>query len=81
MRKIFGQMRDMFSLKWYGYPIYMTEPPSYPKRLIVIDLTSIGGFIAVGFLLRIFLPSFGWLALLLWAPYAAVRAYLLYRAD
>jgi uncharacterized protein (DUF983 family) len=72
----------MFSLKWYGYPIYNTEPPSYPKQLNVIDLTSIGGFIAVGFLfLRIFLPSLGWLALLLWVPYVAVRAYLLYRAD
>jgi hypothetical protein len=81
MRKIFAQMRDMFSLKWYGSPIYTEEPPSNPKRLIVIDLTSIGGFIAIGFILRLFLPSLGWLPLLLWVPYAAVRAYLFYRGD
>lgn len=81
MRKILAQMRDMFSLRWYGSPIYTSEPPSYPKRLIVIDLASIGGFIVIGFLLRLFLPSLGWLPLLLWVPYAAVRCYLFYRAD
>jgi hypothetical protein len=81
MRKIFAQMRDMFSLRWYGSHIYMTEPPSYPKRLIVIDIASIGGFIVIGFILRLYFPSLGWLSLLLWVPYAAVRGYLLYRAD
>jgi hypothetical protein len=81
MRKIFAQMRDMFSLRWYGFPIYMAELPSNPKRLIVVDLASIGGFIVIGFLLRLFLPSLGWLPLLLWVPYAAVRAYLFYRTH
>jgi hypothetical protein len=71
----------MFSLKWYGSPIYMTEPPSYPKRVVVIDLASIGGFIAIGFLLRVFLPSLGWLPFFLCVPYGVARAYLLYRIN